>query len=151
MKKQLFIACLSVLVAFSAVFAEEATSAKAATNKNEESKKNIILIVVNGTAIYKSDVTDGLNYSIRMNKNISKEDFSKTLSTVEDYLVDITLVNNAANEKGTTVSEEEFNTEYQNMIIKFNMTEEKFLESLKEKGLDKEKFIKNAFRPKGQI
>ncbi|MBN1521225.1 MAG: peptidylprolyl isomerase [Candidatus Aureabacteria bacterium] len=160
MNKQTVVFFMSLLVTVSLAFAEEAkkeetpkeekiTESASADIKQDEAKheevENVVVITVDGTPVLKSEVVQGLNYSLQRADSVIKEDFDKTLSGIEDYLIDITLVNNAAKAKGVTVSDEELKNEYSAMIQNFNQSEEDFKKSLAERGLNEAKF-KETFR-----
>jgi parvulin-like peptidyl-prolyl isomerase len=112
--------------------------------KAEEPKKeavtDTVLIDVNGTPIYKKEVLDALEYTIKPIKEISEEDFLKVLANIQDFLVDIAIVENEAKKKGLTITDEEFNTEYQKMIDRDYKTKDKLQDILTKTGMSEDKF-----------
>ena len=103
--------------------------------------EKIIVITVGENPIYKNEVTDGFLYAVQRRKTVNRETYKKIMADVENYLIDLKLIEIEANKKDIKITKEEFDKEYEQFILKFsNMTREKFLESLKEKGLTEEQF-----------
>ncbi|MCK5706878.1 MAG: peptidylprolyl isomerase [Candidatus Aureabacteria bacterium] len=129
--------------------------AKAAEEKNlvepkievKKIEKGIVIITVDGTEIYKSDIKKGIEYNMMQLKSVSKEEFSELVSTVESFMIDIALIDNETAKKGIKVSDEDFNKSYQTLIEQYYKTREKFLEVLVQKGMSEEAFKQN-FREK---
>jgi peptidyl-prolyl cis-trans isomerase C len=149
MKKYLLAIGISTLLTLSIAFAAEEKKEDASKDKaldvKKEATKSIVLISVNGTAIYRSDVLDGINYATKFKKGITEEDFNNTLTSIEDYLVDITIVDIEAKKLNIAVSDEDFEAEYTKMKKSFGENEEDFQKTIAERGLNEEKF-KDTFR-----